>query len=48
MPDIIHLNFVGFMAGVAAVLDKGLRGRPFVIRGPAGAERWRRMYRLKR
>jgi DNA polymerase-4 len=36
MPDIIHLNFVGFMAGVAAVLDKGLRGRPFVIRGASG------------
>jgi DNA polymerase-4 len=36
MPDIIHLNFVGFMAGVAAVLDKGLRGRPFVIRGTSG------------
>jgi DNA polymerase-4 len=36
MPDIIHLNFVGFMAGVAAVLDTKLRGRPFVIRGTCG------------
>jgi DNA polymerase-4 len=36
MRDIIHLNFVGFMAGVAAATDKQLRGRPFVIRGTAG------------
>jgi DNA polymerase-4 len=36
MRDIIHLNFVGFMAGVAAVLDKGLRGRPFAVRGISG------------
>jgi DNA polymerase-4 len=36
MRDIIHLNFVGFMAGVAAALDKQLRRRPFVIRGTLG------------
>jgi DNA polymerase-4 len=36
MSDIIYLNFVEFMAGVAAVLDKELRWRPFVIRGAGG------------
>jgi DNA polymerase-4 len=36
MRSIIHLNFVGFMAGVAAALDRGLRGRPFVVSGTVG------------
>jgi DNA polymerase-4 len=36
MRKIVHLNFVGFMAGVAAALDRGLRGRPFVVRGTVG------------
>jgi DNA polymerase-4 len=35
-PAIIHLNIVGFMAGVASSLDKTLQGRPFVIIGTKG------------
>jgi DNA polymerase-4 len=31
-----HLNFIGFRAAVAALLDSGLRGRPYVIAGKAG------------
>ena len=33
---IVHLNIVGFKAAVAAVKDKSLRGRPYVIAGASG------------
>jgi len=33
---ITHLNIIGFRAAVAAVKDKSLKGRPFVIAGAAG------------
>ena len=31
-----HLNFIGFRAAVAALLDPGLQGRPYVIAGGTG------------
>ena len=34
---IVHLNIIGFKAAVAAVKDKSLRGRPFVISGATGS-----------
>jgi DNA polymerase-4 len=33
---IVHLNFVGYRAAVAAAKDKTLKGRPFVIAGASG------------
>ena len=34
--SIVHLNIVGFKAAVAAVKDRSLRGRPYVIAGAMG------------
>jgi DNA polymerase-4 len=34
--SIVHLNFVGFKAAVAAAMDRDVRGRPFVVAGSAG------------
>jgi DNA polymerase-4 len=33
---ICHLNIIGYRAAVAAVMDKNLRGRPYVISGASG------------
>ena len=33
---VFHLNFIGFKAAVAAVKDRSLRGRPYVIAGTTG------------
>jgi len=33
---VCHLNIIGFKAAVAAVKDKSLRGRPYVIAGATG------------
>jgi DNA polymerase-4 len=33
---VVHLNFVGFRAAVAAAKDRTLRGRPFVVAGSTG------------
>jgi DNA polymerase-4 len=38
MRDIIHLNFIGFMAAVASVVDTSLRSHPFVIQGVSGGK----------
>ena len=34
--SVCHLNIIGFKAAVAAIKDKGLRGRPYVIAGATG------------
>ena len=34
---VCHLNIVGFRAAVAAVKDKSLRGKPYVIAGTSGS-----------